>query len=247
MSLHDISHIFINKHSVFELLGVVLGALVLRFSARSQKTPSIDEKSDNRFVFICMLVGAIIGSRLLAMLEALLIDLPLRHLLERKTIIGGIIGGIIATEMAKKWRGLTQSRGDRLVLPLMVSISVGRIGCLWSGVQDHTWGKAISDDNFLYMYFSHHPIPLYEIVFLQTALLVVVLAKNRIMFADGVLFRVFICSYFLFRAAMECIKPFFPTWFFFTPVQIACIAMTIIYLYSLRARAKLPTEIVDAE
>ena len=61
-----------------------------------------------------------------------------------KTIVGGLIGGLIAVEFVKARLGIVVATGDLLVLPLAAGISIGRIGCFLTGLSDGTSGIATS-------------------------------------------------------------------------------------------------------
>jgi prolipoprotein diacylglyceryltransferase len=128
-------------------------------------------------------------------------------LLGGKTIVGGLLGGWAGVEIAKKRLGIAHSTGDGYVFPLVLGMSVGRIGCFLTGLADHTYGTHTSlpwavdfGDG------PRHPTQLYEIGFL---LLVgaVFLARLRRPRANGELFRLFMLGYFAFRLVVEFIKP----------------------------------------
>src|SRR6201999_2912276 len=85
-----------------------------------------------------------------------------------KTIVGGLIGGLLTVEYAKKKMGFAGRTGDLFALPLCVGIAVGRIGCFLAGLNDYTYGSVTSlpwgidfGDGM-----KRHPAQLYEIIFL---------------------------------------------------------------------------------
>jgi prolipoprotein diacylglyceryltransferase len=117
----------------------------------------------------CAAAGAALGARLLAWLanpEATY-DLP-GVLLGGKTIVGGLIGGLIGVELVKWSMGIRRSTGDLYAPALAVAIAIGRVGCLLTGIADDTsgrptslpWGMDLGDG------VSRHPTQLYEIVVL---------------------------------------------------------------------------------
>src|SRR5260221_11390397 len=61
-----------------------------------------------------------------------------------KTIVGALIGGLIAVELAKHILGIKQRTGDLFAVPLCLGIAIGRIGCFLTGLEDHTSGVATS-------------------------------------------------------------------------------------------------------
>src|SRR5207244_3828662 len=99
-------------HLLFEIAGYVAGVIVYVFS---RSRDSVSER-DRATVLAGAAVGASIGARLLVLFAG-------------KTIVGGLLGGLIGVEIAKKASGITRSTGDRFVYPLIVGIAIGRIGC----------------------------------------------------------------------------------------------------------------------
>ncbi|MGH8019898.1 MAG: prolipoprotein diacylglyceryl transferase [Opitutaceae bacterium] len=128
-----------------------------------------------------------------------------------KTIVGGILGGWLGLEIAKKPLRVRQSTGDLFVLPLAAGIAIGRIGCFLAGFEDGTcgtrttlpWGIDFGDG------LARHPTQLYELLFVAVTGLVFhsVFRDDR---GDGRAFRAFVGAYLLFRLAVEFIKPIPP-------------------------------------
>jgi prolipoprotein diacylglyceryltransferase len=82
-------------------------------------------------------VGALLGSRLLGLAEqwpTVLAACRSGHLFALvfspggKTIVGGLLGGWLGVEIAKRISGIRQRTGDLFALPLCVGIAVGRLG-----------------------------------------------------------------------------------------------------------------------
>lgn len=123
-----------------------------------------------------------------------------------KTIVGGLLGGWLAVEIAKKLFGIKQRTGDLFALPLCVGIGVGRLGCLLAGLADDTCGKpttlpwAVDLGDGI----GRHPVQLYEILFL-TLLGFAVTTKTKL--PDGARFRLFMVSYLTWRIAIDFLKP----------------------------------------
>ena len=164
------------------------------------------------WIVAAAIAGAAIGSKLLYWLGDP--ALTARHwndivyLMAGKTIVGGLMGGLIAVEMVKLRLGIHRRTGDLFAIPLCVGIAVGRIGCFLSGLSDDThgvetglpWGIDFGDG------LSRHPVQLYEIAWLC------VLAMWLGWFArrphrEGDLFKGFMVGYFGFRLAIDFLKP----------------------------------------
>jgi prolipoprotein diacylglyceryltransferase len=200
-------------HPIFETLGYVAGFAVFR-RARAH-LGDIVEEPQRWTVIAAAAVGALAGSKALGLaeqwptvLEAWQADRMWALLLSPggKTIVGGLLGGWLAVEIAKKVSGINRRTGDLFALPLCVGIAVGRVGCLLAGLADDTYGKATSlpwavdlGDGI-----GRHPVQLYEILFL-TLLGIVVSTKAKL--PEGGRFRIFLGGYLAWRVAIDFLKP----------------------------------------
>jgi prolipoprotein diacylglyceryltransferase len=182
---------------VFETLAYAAGyALYKRLRAHSG-----DALSDERrwLILAATALGALAGSRLLGLLEqAPRMGFHWSSLLlpGGKTIVGGLLGGWLAVEIAKPLLGIRTRTGDLFAIPLCVGIAIGRVGCFLAGLADDTYGKptglpwAVDFGDGI----PRHPTQLYEIVFLL-ALAGVLWWMSRGPHANGALFRMFMASY----------------------------------------------------
>lgn len=200
-------------HPIFESLGYASGYAVFR-RMRAHRGDVIAEPQ-RWTVIAAAAVGALVGSRLLGLAEqwpAVLSAAHAGHLVSLlfspggKTIVGGLLGGWLAVEVAKRLVGIRSRTGDLFVLPLCVGIAVGRIGCLLAGLADDTYGKATQlpwgvdfGDHV-----PRHPVQLYEIAFL--AMLGWVGARPA-KWSEGARFRVFMAGYLAWRLVVDFIKP----------------------------------------
>ncbi len=163
-------------------------------------------------IILGAILGALIGSRVMGYLENPMMPSTLQDfvfLLNTKSIMGGLFGGMFGVELAKKIIGERQSSGDLFTFPIILGIFIGRLGCFLSGIKEFTYGK---ETHFITGMdlgdgLHRHPTSLYEMVFL--ALLFVFLKKNAsgLKKENGLLFKVFMILYFGFRFIIECIKP----------------------------------------
>ncbi len=198
-------------HMVMESLAYIVGFRLYLLSRQAQ-TDSFSD-SARLTVMIGAIIGAALGSKLLGFLEhpelwPLAMKNPL-YFLAAKTILGGLLGGIIGVEIAKALTGIRRSTGDIYVFPLLAAIMIGRIGCLLTGVSDGTWGDATS----FFMGFDagdgviRHPTPLYEILFLAVLGMVLYALRRSPRLAEGDIFKLFIMSYCGWRFVIEFLKP----------------------------------------
>lgn len=132
-----------------------------------------------------------------------------QYLYNLKTIMGGLFGGLLGVETAKYFIHEKNSSGDLFTLPIILGILIGRIGCFLAGTTEFTYGKQTSfvtgidlGDGLL-----RHPLALYEVVFLIILLSVFRSLYNRHTLDSGLLFKLFMLSYFGFRFLLEFLKP----------------------------------------
>ena len=200
----------VHPHVVFDVLAYATG-LWLLILLRRRHTDIVDP-AVRRWIVVAGLVGGVIGSHMLFAIEnpvalpALAAD-PMR-ILEGKTIIGGLLGGLVAVEFVKVRLGVTVATGDLLVLPIAIGLAVGRVGCFLTGLDDGTsgtpttlpWALDFGDG------ISRHPTQLYEIAFLL--LLSGFIVKRSTHFRQaGDVFKVFVLGYLSFRALADFLKP----------------------------------------
>lgn len=199
----------INVHLILEYLAFFIAFRYYVFLRRS--STDVIRNSNRLSIILGAAIGALIGSRIVAILEnpIFTFDVPvLITLLNSKTIMGGLFGGLLGVEIAKKIIGEKQSSGDLFVFPIIVGIFIGRIGCFLSGIKEFTYGKVTTF--FLGMDLGdglkRHPIALYELLFLLLLFVFLWKLKQRNL-KNGRLFQYFMISYFAFRFFIEFLKP----------------------------------------
>jgi len=222
-------------HTVFEAMAYAIGFRTFLWT-RKRLAPSAFAHEDHvAWVAVGAIVGAALGAKLAFWLDdplAAFRDFPsFTHLLEGKSIVGALLGGLIGVEAAKKIAGVRQSTGDAFVLPLTVGMCIGRIGCFLAGLDDHTygiattlpWGVDFGDG------ISRHPTQLYEIAFLLAQYALIHARRERFV-EDGDRFRAFMVGYLGFRLLVEFIKPLPYAYFhLLSGLQLLCIAGLIYY------------------
>ncbi len=198
-------------------------------------TQSDSISSNNRLsIILGAALGALIGSRLMGFLENPLIEFSKENiiqLLNTKTIMGGLFGGLLGVELAKKYIGETNSSGDLFTFPIILGIFIGRIGCFLSGVNEFTYGKETA--SFLGMDLGdgilRHPTSLYELFFLIFLFFGLKRLQKKTTLKNGDLFKWFMILYFSFRFFIEFIKPNVFYLFGFSSIQILCIICLLYY------------------
>ncbi len=200
-------------HPLFETLAYAAGFAVFRH-AKARQGDIVDEPQ-RWTIFAAAAVGALVGSRTLGLAEqwptvleawrtgrlAALLFSP-----GGKTIVGGLLGGWLAVEIAKKVSGIKRRTGDLFALPLCVGIGVGRVGCLLAGLADDTYGKptALPWAVDLGDGIGRHPVQVYEILFLT---LLGFLVSRKAVLPEGARFRIFMGGYLAWRFVIDFLKP----------------------------------------
>jgi prolipoprotein diacylglyceryltransferase len=226
----------LHPHLPFEILAYVAGFLTYLRLRRSHG----DSVSDaSRWTVITAAVaGAALGSRVLYWFEDPAASLAHwrdpAYLLGGKTIVGALIGGLFAVELAKRLAGETRSTGDLFAAPLALGIAIGRIGCFLTGLSDHTYGIATSlpwgvdfGDGI-----RRHPTQLYESLF-TLALFFFLLRALKRPHREGDIFKIFMLAYLGWRLAIDFLKPEVRLGIL-SGIQWACAAMFVYYHSDIR-------------
>jgi phosphatidylglycerol:prolipoprotein diacylglycerol transferase len=200
----------LDPHAVFEGLAY-FAAFRLYLVQRRRLGDAIDNHS-RWSVLAAAAVGAALGSRLFYWFEDPSATWVHRgdvwFLLGGKTVVGGLVGGLLAVELAKRWLGIRTSTGDLFAVPLAIGIAIGRIGCFLAGLPDGTFGTPSSlpwavdfGDGI-----RRHPTQLYEVIVL-VALGAVCRRVQRQPHQSGDVFKIFMVGYMACRLAVDTIKP----------------------------------------
>lgn len=216
----------INIHLILEYLAFFIA---FRYYLKIRKFSNDQISNRNRLsIILGAIVGAFVGSRLIGFLENPMVTLNLQNimlLLNTKSIMGGLFGGLIGVETSKKIIKEKYSSGDMFTFPIILGIIIGRIGCFLSGIKEFTYGKETSFITGMDLGdgLSRHPTSLYEIVFL---LLLFVFLKKIAFFTNeesGLLFKIFMITYFGFRFMIEFLKPNIFYILGLSSIQLLCI------------------------
>jgi prolipoprotein diacylglyceryltransferase len=185
------------------------------------------------------MVGALVGAKVLVLLQHIDVigsswERLLLLLVQGKTVVGALLGGLIGVELTKKMIGVKQSTGDAFVYPLIVGTAVGRIGCFLTGLSDRTYGVATTlpwgvdfGDGI-----PRHPTQLYEILFLL-GLMIFLKIRTRYHRQEGDIFKFYMIAYLSFRLLIDFIKPDFHPVLGLSTIQIACVLGLIYYRNSI--------------
>ncbi len=194
-------------HALFDLLAAISSLTLTALCVKWRLTSAAGVEKLGMAYVVALAVGAVAGGYGAGTLN---LHLSGVNSLGR-SILGALAGAIAAIELLKRWRGVRQSTGLVFVPAFATSVLVGRLGCYFAGLEDHTYGIATAlpwghdfGDGIL-----RHPVELYEslamLTFLITAL--ALLAKrNRFFLANG--FYIMVLAYACQRFIWEFLKPY---------------------------------------
>lgn len=196
-------------HLLFDLLAwgsaLLLGRFLYRWRLR-EAAERIAPALGPLYV-VALAVGAIGGAWLFGSLNTFMAASP--H--PSHSIAGALAGGIFGVEVYKSLRGITVSTGLIWVGPIALGIAVGRLGCLFAGLPDETFGIPTSlpwsvdlGDGVL-----RHPVQLYESLAMLAFLGAYLIAlKRRAEWTCSRAFYLLILFYAAQRFVWEFFKPY---------------------------------------
>jgi phosphatidylglycerol:prolipoprotein diacylglycerol transferase len=148
-------------HTVFDFLAslsaLTLSVVCYRWRLRPQFT-RIDDAGLG--YGLSLVAGAALGGFDLGTLNLWFSGVPILG----RSIVGALAGAILAIELFKLWRGIKGSTGIIFVPAFAATVTVGRWGCFFAGLDDETygtptnlpWGVDLGDG------IIRHPVQLYE-------------------------------------------------------------------------------------
>jgi prolipoprotein diacylglyceryltransferase len=222
-------------HTTFEVAAYFVGMRLFLWQRKQLAPPVLADRDRTLWIGVAAICGAAVGAKLGYWIEDprnAFANFPdWRPLLEGKTIVGALLGGLLGVEAIKRAIGAQGSSGDAFALPLIAGIAIGRIGCFLAGLDDHTYGNptglpwAVDFGDGV----PRHPTQLYEIAFLL-ALAMLLYYRRDAFNRGGDAFRAFMIAYLGFRLAVDFIKPMPYVYFgFVSGIQLLCVAGLVYY------------------
>ncbi len=191
-------------YTLIMLLAVCCGAWLLRRSQSNLRLP----REQRIALGLSAFCGAMIGAKLpfaVADWQGLLDGTA--WFSSGKTILCGIVGAYFSVELAKWTLGIRVKTGDTFVVPVAVTIGIGRLACLSAGCcfgipSNLPWAIQCAATDTL----RRHPTQIYESFFhlLMAGLLGALIQKG---IWKGQLAKFYILSYLGYRFLTEFIRP----------------------------------------
>lgn len=224
-------------HAAFEAVALSSGAFYYRWLLSRQGVSALSLLSGPRYaVLLGCIFGAAVGNKLVFWIEMPMLwsarEGFFQVISSGQSMVGGLLGGLIGVELAKKLSGSTVSTGDTFVFPILLGLMIGRLGCFVAELEDGTyglptalpWGIDFGDG------LPRHPTQLYEIVFAAVLWLVLSRVRTKWVTQPGLMFKAMLSSYLLWRLWVDDLKPVpFDYGFGLSGIQIVCALSLLIY------------------
>ena len=228
-------------HFIFEWLALLIGVQTYRIIKKrhvknnpaSPQSAGLLSKGSFAVAVGCIL-GAGIGNKLLFLVEMpqAWTEFGAISLAMGQTIVGGMMGGLIGIEIAKKLVGIRYSTGDLFIVPFCVGLIVGRIGCFLAGLNDGTFGVATNlpwgidfGDGI-----ARHPTQIYDMLWAVVMLVLFYFAYPKLKVVSGLSFKLLFMSYMLWRFIVDGMKPVpYEYWLGLSGIQWACVLALVVY------------------
>lgn len=226
------------RHGIWDL-GAWLSAvalLVVLYRARPAVFGQGSLARVQRGYFLALSFGSLFGAYLIGSANVWLSGEPG----VARSIVGGIVGAIVAVEAYKARHGVGGSTGGIFAPALALGIGIGRIGCHLAGHADFTYGLpsgvpwAVDYGDGI----ARHPVALYEsasMLLLFVALAIVLVRSPQRLLREG--FYWFCLVYGGQRFAWEFFKPYatlLGPFNLFHFVSAALVGYALLMLYGVR-------------
>ena len=223
-------------------VSITVGFVLIFLFPLTRDFTSTREKNQYYYLQIVTLLGAIVGAKFAVIMGDALwpiqsfSDWP-SLLYTGRSIVGALLFGFLAAEIAKPMMGYRRPPNDRFAIILPFSIAIGRIGCWFAGC---CLGLPIESRHVANYAPSLllHPIPFYEMAFHLTIGTTMVLLYRQRRFS-GQLFAIFMMAYGTFRFASEELRATAKAFYGLSAYQWFALALILAGMISYSARRPL--------
>jgi len=207
----------IPAYTFFVTLGIIAG--LVYYFVDLKRRGQVSEGAV-KIVFAALVCG-VIGSKIPLIFEGH----SRIEILYGKSIVGGLLGGMFGVIIIKKIAGIKLKLGNVIAPSVALGLAIGRFGCFFNGCcygKVASWGFDFGDG------LLRLPTQLFESAFHLTAFVLLIYFKNKVKTA-GILFKLYLLVYFIFRFIMEFIRENPIIWGRMTIYQIIC-GLGLIYI-----------------
>jgi phosphatidylglycerol:prolipoprotein diacylglycerol transferase len=199
------------SYTLFVGLGIIAG--ILYYLADANKRHASSEGVVQ--IVSAALIFGVLGSKIPLILEGA----DFETILFGKSIVGGLLGGMLGVILIKRILGIQLKMGNVIAPAVALGMAVGRIGCFLNGCCygiPSNWGVDFGDGLLRY------PTQLFEVGFHFSAFLILHHYKLKVK-TPGILFKLYVSAYFLFRFMIEFIRENPVVYLGLTLYQLLCI------------------------
>ena len=207
----------------FTLLGFLTGALVFWLWSRARNVATEGMK----WVAIAGIVGGVAGAKLTQWMigEGGISSAILDPHNGGKSLLGGLICGWLAVEIAKRVLGIRRSTGDGWALALPAGEAIGRIGCYFNGC---CYGTKCDASWAIYQHGAwRNPTQLYSSAAAALIFAIVWFSRAQ-MRREGESFQLYLLLYGASRFIIEFARERSVVWNHLSLVQIICLETAIV-------------------
>ena len=208
----------------FTLLGFLTGALVLYLWSRAQKLNTQGMK----YVALSGIVGGVVGAKITQWILGDgngLSDAILNPHNGGKSLVGGLVCGWLAVEIAKRVLGIKRSTGDGWALALPAGEAIGRIGCYFNGC---CYGTKYDAAWAIYQHGAwRHPTQLYSSAAAALIFAIIWFSRDQLK-REGENFRLYLLLYGASRFVIEFARDRSVVWNNLSLVQMICLETAIV-------------------
>jgi phosphatidylglycerol---prolipoprotein diacylglyceryl transferase len=219
-------------HSLFDLTALTLAVLsgIGVYHWRFREALAETASRVGHGYFLALALGSLSGSFILGSANLFISGEPMIG----RSILGAVFGAIITVEIYKSYKGARGSTGYIYAIPFCVLVSIGRLGCFFAGMDDHTYGVPTSlpwavdfGDGSM-----RHPVQLYEsLSMLLCALALLLILRSRPAIVIGYGFYLCIGFYASQRFLWEFLKPYGTVIGSLNLFHIICLLLVIYSLF----------------
>ena len=217
---------------LFTLLGYVAGAFVFYLAARERRLAT----EGIRTVALWGVAGGIVGAKIAAWLSTPGADATALVAPGGRALLGGLLGGWLAVEIAKQRLGIRRSTGDLWALALPAGEAVGRLGCFCNGCCFGTKSEVA------WAVYQHgawrHPAQIYAAL-LAAAIFIALWPLRAKLPREGDLFRLYLLLFAAGRFVLEFFRERPALWAGLSLAQWVCLEIAVsVALWNWLARRK---------
>jgi len=191
----------IPTYSIFIALSLAAAVIMYVYNSRNSESLRSDEAIK---IVIAAFVGGIIGAKL----PVVLLNLTqgwngIETILAGRTIVGGMIGGLLSVILVKRHFKIKKRYGNVLAPSVALAMAIGRIGCFLSGccygIPTNTALGCDFGDGLL-----RYPTQLFEMTFCLISFVILQLTFRKM--KPGQALTLYFLGYFIFRVCIEFIR-----------------------------------------